>query len=300
MHKSGLVEFEVVLAVARRKSFRAAASDLDMSTTAVSNAVASLETRIGVRIFHRTTRSVYLTQAGEVFVSQIEPAIATLNGAMSVAAEQQFTPIGSLRINSSLGAALMVFKPVLLKYLQAYPGMSVEVSTEGKMVDIIAQGFDAGLRVSSRVPQDMIRVPISKSVSMAVVGSPDYFSRHPEPAVPRDLTAHDCIRARLPSGAASPWEFEIEGVRLPFHVSGQLVLDAPLLMLEAVKQGAGLAQLPEWYINEALKSGQVVTVLEPWTCAAPGFSLYYSGRKHIPLGLRALVELIQRECNTDL
>jgi len=295
MHKSGLTELEVVLAVARRKSFRAAASDLDMSATAVSNAVANLETRLGVRLFHRSTRSVSLTQAGDQFVSQIEPAVASIQNAMTTAAEHKSIPEGTLRLNSSLGAALMIFEPIMLKFLQRYPGMTLDISTDGKLVDIIAEGFDAGIRVSQRVPQDMIRVPLTREVRLAVVGTPAYFQNHQKPLTPDDLRDHICVRARLPSGVPSPWEFRLQGAPTPVHVTGQLVMDAPLLMLEAVKQGAGLAQLPEWYIAREIKEGKLVKVLEEWTSPAPGFSLYYSGRRHIPYGLRALIDLIQQE-----
>lgn len=295
MYKSGLTELEVVLAVARRRSFRAAASDLDMSATAISNAVASLETRLGVRLFHRSTRSVSLTQAGDQFVSQIEPAVASIKSAMTMAAEHKSIPEGTLRINSSLGAALMIFEPIMLKFLQRYPGMTLDISTEGKLVDIIAEGFDAGIRVSQRVPLDMIHVPLTREVRLAVVGSPAYFQNRQTPLTPEDLGDHICVRARLPSGAPSPWEFQVQGAKRPVHVTGQLVLDAPLLMLEAVKQGAGLAQLPEWYMATEIKEGKLVKVLEEWTSPAAGFSLYYSGRRHIPHGLRALIDLIQQE-----
>jgi DNA-binding transcriptional LysR family regulator len=171
MHKSGLTELEVVLAVARRQGFRAAAVELDMSTTAVSNAVANLEARLGARLFHRTTRSVSLTEAGHQFVDQIGPAVMQIQDAMAAVTERKAKLTGTLRINSSLGAALMVFQPIVLAFLRRHPGMTVDIVTEGRMVDIVAEGFDAGLRVSSRIPRDMIRVPISQDVPMTVVGS---------------------------------------------------------------------------------------------------------------------------------
>ena len=197
MNKSGLTELEVVLAVARRHGFRAAAVELDMSTSAVSNAVASLEARLGTRLFHRTTRSVSLTEVGRQFVDQIGPAVAHIQVSMASVSEHKATPTGTLRINSSLGAALMVFQPLVLEFLRRYPDMAVDIVTEGLLVDIIAEGFDAGLRVSSLVPLDMIRVPISGKVSMTVVGSVDYFARKPRPNTPDDLAEHQCIRARL-------------------------------------------------------------------------------------------------------
>ena len=293
MHKSGLIELEAVLAVARRGGFRPAAIELGMSTSALSSAVAGLEARMGVRLFHRTTRSVSLTEAGEQFVARVGPAMSEIRGATEAATSQRQRPAGTLRINAALGAARMVFAPLVVEYLRRYPDMTVDIVTEGRMIDIVAEGYDAGLRPSELVPRDMIRVAIGHDMRMAVVGTPDYFARHPKPKSPSDLARHQCIRARLPNGAPYRWEFARRGETLHVDVPGHLVLDAPLLMLDAVRSGVGLAHLAEWYVAEDIAAGRLVRVLQEWTPPFPGLALYYPAGRHMPAGLRVFIDLIR-------
>lgn len=292
MQKNGLTEFHVILAVARRKSFRSAATELDMSATAVTNAVAGLESRLGVRLFHRTTRSVSLTEAGNRFVAQIEPAVRHISEAMSAASVRDNTPSGTLRINSSLGAALMMFTPVFQRYIRRYPAMTLDIVTEGRQVDIISEGFDAGIRPAGSLPQDMIAVPLNREIPMVVVASAGYFAEHPLPETPSDLKNHLCIRGRQPGGLPSDWCFTQDNRPFSLNVPGPLILDSASLMLEAVRQGAGIAQIPRWYVAEDLTAGRLISVLEEWVPSVPGVSLYYAGRQHIPPGLRALIDII--------
>ncbi|MFS8110369.1 LysR family transcriptional regulator [Rhizobium jaguaris] len=292
MHKSGLIELEAVIAVARRGSFRAAAVELGMSSTALSHAVAGLEARLGVRLFNRTTRSVSLSAAGEQFVATVAPALSDIHGAMEAVNSLRDTPAGILRINSSVGAARQILTPIVLEYLRRYLDMQVDLVTEGRMIDIVVDGFDAGIRTVDTVPKDMIAVPFGPPLRYAVVGSPIYFERHPQPGKPQDLMQHRCIRARLPSGALYRWEFERQGEVLTLDVPGCLTLDEPTLILEAAREGAGLAHLSEWSAAADIAEGRLLHVLKDWTPVLPGLCLYYPSRRLLPAGLRAFVDLI--------
>lgn len=293
MYKSGMTELEAVLAVARHHGFRPAATELGMSTSALSNAVAGLEARLGVRLFHRTTRSVALTEAGRQFVARVGPALSDIRDAMDAVDDQRQTPVGTLRINTSAGAARMIFAPLVLPFLQRYPGMTVEIVTEGQLIDVVGAGFDAGIRLSELVPRDMIRVPIGADLRMAVVGAPGYLARHSAPVSPADLASHQCIRARFPSGLPSPWEFARAGQAVSVAVPGALVLDDPSVMLEAARAGVGLAFLVAPSVADDVASGRLVRVLEDWTPPFPGLALYYAPGRHVPAGLRAFIELIR-------
>jgi DNA-binding transcriptional LysR family regulator len=292
MRTSGLGELEAVLAVARRRSFRAAAHEMGISTSALSHAVAALEARIGVRLFNRTTRSVSLSEAGAQFVSSVAPALSTIHAALEQAGSFRDTPAGTLRINMSVGAANQVM-PVFIAFLQRYPEMKLDIVAEGRMIDIVVEGFDAGVRLMEAVPQDMIAVPFGDRQRFAVVGSPAYFAQHTPPRAPADLSAHRCIRRRMPSGSIYPWEFERHGETVRIDGNGALTLDDPGLMLAAARAGLGLAYLNEWNVNADLVAGTLVRVLEDWTPPLDGLCLYYPGRRYVPAGLRALIDMIR-------
>ncbi|WEJ98019.1 MAG: LysR family transcriptional regulator [Candidatus Sphingomonas phytovorans] len=294
--KTGLTEFDAVVAVARLGSFRAAATELGMSPSALSHAIAALEARLGARLFNRTTRSVSPTDAGEQFIARIAPALGEIGEAIEGINSHRDTPAGMLRLNTSAGAARMILTPLILEYLRRYPDMNLTLVTEGRLVDVVGQGFDAGIRLAESVPQDMIAVPIGGQQRMLVVGSPDYFARYQKPLVPEDLLGHRCIRARMASGAIWHWEFERGGEDIAVDVPGSLILDEMTLMQEAVLAGAGLAYLSQWSVAEHIAAGRLIAVLEDWTPAYPGLCLYYPGRRHVPAGLRALIGLI-REMN---
>ncbi|MGF6755953.1 LysR family transcriptional regulator [Paraburkholderia sp. GAS334] len=294
MKTSGLGELEAVLAVARHRSFRAAATELGVSTSALSHAVAALEARIGVRFFNRTTRSVSLSEAGAQFVDSVAPALSTIRAAIEQAGSFRDTPSGTLRINTSAGAAERVM-PLLMTFLKRYPEMKLDLVTEGRLVDIVVEGFDAGIRLAETVPQDMIAVPFGDTQRFAVVGSPDYLRRYPAPRTPADLSAHRCIRIRMPSGVIYHWEFQRHGEAFSVDVKGDITLDDPGLMLAAVREGFGLAYMNEWRVAPELAAGSLRRVLKDWMPVFDGLCLYYPGRRHVPAGLRALIELIREQ-----
>jgi DNA-binding transcriptional LysR family regulator len=293
MHKSGMVELDAVVAVSRRGSFRAAAVELGMSPTALSRAVNGLEARLGVRLFNRTTRSVCLSAAGEQFIARVAPALSEIRSAMEGVNNLRDKPAGTLRINSSVSAARQVLVSVVLEYLRRYPDMRVDIVTEGHLIDIIADGFDAGIRTRDVVPGDMIAVPFGADQRFVVVGSPAYFEENPPPRTPGDLTRHRCIRARLPSGGMYRWEFAQRSETLNIDVPGVLTLDEPTLLREAALAGAGLAYMREAWIAQDVAAGRLVSVLNEWMPSSPGLCLYYPGRRNVPASLRAFIDVIR-------
>lgn len=293
MPRTGLVELNAVVAVASHRSFRAAATELGMSPSALSHAIAALELRMGVRLFNRTTRSVSLTEAGEQFLAKVRPALREIAEAIDATNVFRDSPAGTLRLNMSEGAARQLLTPIVLEFMRRYPQMQVDLVTQGRLVDIVAEGFDAGIRLAEAVPQDMIAVPCGPEQRYAVVGSPTYFNSRTHPKTPGDLVAHECIRGRLPSGAMLKWEFEKRGEQMVVDVKGSLTLDHYELWIEAALEGAGLAYVNEWSVSHEISSGRLVRVLEDWTPPFPGLALYYPGHRHVPAGLRAFIGIIR-------
>ena len=291
MKHTGLLELNATVAVATHRSFRKAAAELGMSASALSHAVAALEQRIGVRLFNRTTRSVSLTPAGEQFLARVRPALQDIADAVEGANAFRDTPSGTLRLNTSEGAAQMILAPLILEFLRRYPDMRIDLVSEGRLVDIVADGFDAGFRLAEAVPLDMIAVPCGPRLRFAVVGSPGYFEGRAKPLVPDDLRFHTCIRSRYPSGAVMRWEFEKRGQKLALEVDGPLALDNGNLMLTAVLNGGGLAWLSEWSVRQHVAAGRLVPVLEDWMPEFEGMCLYYPKQRLVPAGLRAFIDL---------
>jgi DNA-binding transcriptional LysR family regulator len=293
MQRAGLFELNAVVAVSTHRSFRRAAAELGMSPSALSHAIATLEQRLGLRLFNRTTRSVSLSDGGERFLARVQPALREISAAMEAVNEFRDTPRGMLRINASEGATRQILTPVVLEFLKRFPDMQVEIAADDRLVDIVEEGFDAGVRLAEAVPRDMVAVPCGADMRMAVVGSPEYFERHGWPAVPADLFSHNCIRRRFTSGAIFHWQFEKRGEQLAIDIKGSLTLNESNLMLEAARNGIGLAYLSDWQVADDLAQGSLIRVLEDWTPPFPGLRLYYPGHRHVPAGLRAFIGIIR-------
>ncbi len=293
MHRSGLTELDAVLAVARRASFRGAAKELGMSTTAVSAAIAGLEKRLKVRLFNRTTRSVALTEAGQRYVQRVAPAVDEIRRASEEINSESDTPSGTLRLNVPMDMVQLIFHPILSEYLRRYPQVRLDIVSDARLIDIVADGFDAGIRLAESVPQDMIAVPISRDLRMVVTGSPGYFSRHGKPQTPEDLAQHTAIRMRLSHGGLYRWELERRTQTINVDVPPRLILDEHNSMRLAAIDGVGIAFLSESHIAEDLAADRLVTVLDDWCQPFPGLRLYYPGHRHVRAALEALIDLIR-------
>ncbi len=288
----GLPALEVFVAVARHGSFRKAASERGVSTSALSHVIRGLEESLGVRLFHRTNRSIRLTQAGEHLLDRLGPALGDLTAAIEQVVTFRSRPAGTLRLNVPRNAAEMVVKPMMGRFLRAYPDIRLEVVTQDGFVDIVAQGFDAGIRAGHDLGQDMISVPLGPALRFAVVGSPAYFACRERPAVPQDLHAHACVARRYPNGGFYKWAFARGDEVVNLVIRGQLVVDDRSLIVAAALEGVGLAHIHEVFVQDHVARGDLVRVLEDWCPALPEFCLYYPGRRQVPAPLRAFIDMV--------
>ncbi|HZP91929.1 MAG TPA: LysR family transcriptional regulator [Burkholderiales bacterium] len=288
----GLATF---VAVARAKSFTAAAGELEVTPPAVSQAVRQLEQRLGVRLFNRTTRSVGLTEAGARLLERVGPALAELDEAASLVAELRDRPAGLLRINTSRVAFATLIRPHLGDFLRAYPEIRVEIRVDEGFADIVGQEFDAGIRLGEVVERDMIGVPLGKDVQVVVAGSPAYFDRYGVPKTIADLKRHNCVRYSFPtSGGIYRWEFVDDGKPVEVEVSGSLTVNDSVLMTEAALDGIGLAYTFESHAAAHLAAGRLKSVLKRFCPGYPGFYLYYPSRRQLPLKLKLFVDFLKK------
>ncbi|HQT75230.1 MAG TPA: LysR substrate-binding domain-containing protein [Acidiphilium sp.] len=283
--------------VARAGGFREAARIGGMSASSLSEAVRRLETALGVRLLHRTTRSVVTTEAGEKLLERLGPALREVETALDVVNAFRLSPAGTLRLNVPVSAARLVLPAILPRFLAAYPEIRVEIVAEDSFVDVLAAGCDAGIRYDERLEQDMIAVPIGPRVQrFATAASPAYFKRRGRPEHPRDLLEHLCIRGRFSSGAMPPWEFERDGEIVRVDPTGSLVVSpggAVELAIAAARAGAGIIHLFEDWLRPHLDSGALEPILVPWWQTFSGPFLYYSDRRLLPAPLRAFVEFLK-------
>jgi DNA-binding transcriptional LysR family regulator len=279
--------------VARLASFQRAAAEVGMSTSAVSHAIRGLEERLGVGLFNRTTRSVALTEAGQRLLERLQPALRDVGDALEEMNNFRTTPSGTLRINTSYVAAQLLITPMLARFLAAYPEIRLEVVPDDGLVDIVAGGFDAGIRFQEDVPEDMVGVRFGGTQRFAVVGAPGYFARHPPPRHPADLARHACIRHRFPSGRIFKWEFERGGMRHDVDPVGPVTLGDTTSEVRAALDGIGLTFAFERLAAAALRDGRLVRVLDDWCPEYPGFMLYYPRQRRMSSALRAFVDLMR-------
>ncbi len=278
--------------VAKCRSFTQAARQLGLSPSALSHSMRELEARLGLRLLHRSTRSVSPTDAGLRLLTQLAPALVEVEQAVRVARDEGETPNGVLRLNVPRAAATLVLSPVLPEFHARCPQVQLEIVCQDGLVDIVAQGFDAGVRFGEQLAQDMIAVALQPAQGFAVVAAPQYLAQHGAPQHPRDVQQHDCINRRFPSGVHYDWEFERRGQALQVRTQGPLTLDDERLILDAACAGLGLAYVYEQQALSALAQGQLQRVLVDWCPPAEHFYLYHPSRRHVPVALRTLIELL--------
>ncbi len=286
-------ELSAFLAVAEHGGFRAAARASGLSPSAISHAVAGLESRLKIQLFLRTTRSVTLTETGERFAEAVRPAVAQLAEALQGIGSTQEEPAGTLRINASRTAAAQILEPLLLGFLRYYPRMRIDVSTDEALIDLAEGGFDCGLRLRELVPQDMVAVPVGSDLRHVVVAAPSYLAKAPLLTSPSDLANHECIQLRLAGAASYRWEFSRHGEALQVSTKGRLVLGSADLVLAAVRAGFGIGYVFLPSVAKDLDDGRLVSLLDDWTPAYPGLAVYYSRHRHMRPGMRAFVSYLR-------
>lgn len=281
--------------VAERRGFTAAAAELEVSPSALSQAIRQLEARLGVRLLNRTTRSVSLTEAGEAYLARVGPALGQVVEAGEELHVLQGRPAGVLRLNAARISTAMVLQPLLAGFLQENPHIQLELTNDEGFVDIVEKGFDAGVRMGESLHRDMVAVPLGGPLTVAVVASPDYLRRHPAPRHPDELAQHNCVRFRFAgNGAIYKWEFDVEGRTVEHEIKGSLTISDTLFGVDAALEGIGLAYTFEQLALPHLRAKRLKRVLVPFSPTFPGFYLYYPSRRNQPTKLKALIEFVGR------
>ena len=292
-NRPALSDLTAFAAIVSHRSFRKAADELSVAPSTLSHMMRTLEASMGVRLLHRTTRSVSATEAGERLIARLQPVLRDLDLALAEVDDFRDSPSGTLRINTSEIAARLLLQKVLPAFLARHPEMKLDLVTEGRLVDIVADGYDAGIRLGEAVPQDMIGVRFGGPVRFVAVASPGYLASHKKLKTPDDLKRHECIRFRLASGKMFRWEFAKRAQEITIDVPGPLTLDHVELMAEAAAKGLGIAYVSEHSATPWIARGDLVTVLDDWCPSIPGLFLYYPGHRHVPPGLKAFIEVLK-------
>jgi DNA-binding transcriptional LysR family regulator len=296
MRATRFVELTAFVAVAERKSFTKAADDLGMSASALSQTIRGLEDSLGVRLLNRTTRSVEVTEAGDQVLERVRPLLTDFAAVVNSVSVSRDKPAGRLRLTVPPPVASFVLPPLLRRFLAEYADIVVDVTVESSLMDIIAERYDAGIRVGSRVARDMIAVRITDELRFMVVASPAYLARHPRPETPEDLSTHNCLRTRFESGTFEPWRFMKEGKVLEVDVEGTLVANKPDPLIRAALDGIGILHVLNGYISPWISSGQLIPLLETWMPPpSDGFFLYYPSRRQNPAALTAFIDFVRAD-----
>ncbi len=289
MTRSVLPDLDVFAAVARNKSFRAAATQRDVSVSLISQTIRRLEEQMGVTLLTRTTRSVTPTAAGLELLGQLEPGLALIHKALERLNQHRGSPLGSLRINAPAPVAQFLLAGLAARFVAMHPGVSIEITADAAMTDIVREGFDAGVRIDKDLQQDMVAVRIGAPQRYAVVGAPSYFSHRPIPKSPRDLAGHDCIRRRFPGGGLQSWDFQRRHMA-PDTGTPRLVVNDAQVAVNAAVAGGGLAYVHEKYVERELAAGELVRVLESWSPGIGPPYLYYPRQRFLSAAMKAFVD----------
>jgi len=294
MPRQPINDLAAFIAVAREQSFTRAAAKLGVSQSALSHTITGLEKRLGIRLLTRNTRSVSPTEAGERLLGTVGPRMDEIEAELAALGDFREKPAGTIRITAGEHAAEAMLWPTLEKLLPDYPDIHVEIVVDYGLTDIVAERYDAGIRLGEQVAKDMIAVRIGPDMRMAVVGTPGYFERRPRPLIPQALTEHACINLRLPTyGGVYAWEFEKDGREIRVRVEGQLVFNNVALRLSAARAGLGLAFLPEDIVKADITEGRLVRVLEDWCPPFPGYHLYYPSRRQSSAAFSLVVNALR-------
>ncbi|GGE06277.1 LysR family transcriptional regulator [Aureimonas endophytica] len=293
MRRGELDDLAVFATVARARSFTRAAAELGLSPSTLSHTLRGLEKRLGVRLLARTTRSVAPTHAGERLLLSLQPALEEVSRGLAALADWRDAPSGTLRLTTFGYAARAILAPMLPRFLLDHPDIAVEVMVDDRLADLVAGGFDAGIRFKERVERDMVAVRVGPDLRTVVVGTPDYFARNPRPETPADLKTHTCVNYRLIGGGGLlPWEFERNGREVNVQVAGQFIGNDEVLAAAAVRASAGLGYMLEHDVADEIADGRLIQALDEWCVPFPGCHLYYPSRQVSP-ALRALIDALR-------